>query len=99
MVRRGVNRCIWAFIATFAFGPVVLATSAGATLNVSVTVQRSCTVTRTATVQVTCVAGGVPAVVEQEADGSTQIDNVQSVGAALTAATSEPHLRYVTIQF
>jgi len=94
-----VNRCLWALLATFAFGSAVLTTSAGATLSVSVTVQRSCTVTRTATVQVICGQGGVPAVVEQEADAATRIDNGQSVGVTLTAATSDPHLRYVTIQF
>ena len=94
-----MNRCLWALLATFAFGPAVLATSAGATLSVSVTVQRSCTVTRTATVQVTCMHGGVPAVVEQEADAAPRIDDGQSAGAALTAATSDAHLRYVTIQF
>ena len=92
-----MNRSLWAFVAIVASGPAVLATSAGATLSVSVQVQRSCTVTRTATVHVTCGPGGVPVVVGDPAS-TRMIDDAPAAGAP-AESTSDAHLHYVTIQF
>jgi hypothetical protein len=98
-----VKRCIWALVATLvSWSPVVFATSANATLTVSVVVQRSCTVTHTEAdpdVLVKCAPGGAPAVVHNDPDVAARAGDSLSTSVAPAESTSDTRLHYVTIQF
>jgi hypothetical protein len=77
------------------------ATSSTTTLNISVVVQRSCTITRTAAgdnVDVKCAAGGPAAVIDRDAAETTRGDDRPPIDVA-RASTADATVRYVTIQF
>jgi hypothetical protein len=81
---------------------VTFATSANATLNVSVVVHRSCTVTRTnadSDVLVKCAPGGAPAVVQADHEVAARTDDSLSTSVEPAGSTSDGRLHYVTIQF
>ena len=96
-----MNRCLSALVATLvSWSPIAFATSANATLTVSVVVQRSCTVTHTTAnpdVLVKCVPGGAPAVVD--GDHNLAVGSGASRSTSVAPAESDARLRYVTIQF